>query len=60
MSIRPLVCPLNNKSDHRGAITTTFYSNYKLTIDEIILFEKLSWLPKPERKPKEDNERDIL
>ena len=56
MTIKTLVCPLNNKSTINGPITNSFYSKYKLTNEEIRLFEKLAPLPKPARhgvEPKE-------
>jgi len=53
MSIKTLKCPLNEKKKKTGPITNTFYSNYELTDEEIRLFEKLSYLPKPDRKTKD-------
>ena len=54
MAIKPLKCPLNEKSEPSGVITNTFYSKYKLTDEEIRLYEKLSYLPQPEREEETD------
>lgn len=48
MTIKTLVCPLNRKNTKSGPITNSFYSQYKLTNEEIRLFEKMAPLPKPE------------
>lgn len=59
MPIRTLKCPLNDNYKKIGPITNTFYSQYELTEEEIRLFEKLSYLPKPKikkNKKKDDSE----
>jgi hypothetical protein len=41
MAIKRLKCPLNEDHRKTGPITNTFYSKYKLTAEEILLYEKL-------------------
>ena len=55
MTIKTLKCPLNDDNQILGPITNTFYSKYKLTKDEIRLYEVLTQLHIPViPKPTED------
>lgn len=55
MPIRKLICPLNQDRRPKGPITNTFYSQYKLTEEEIRLYEQLVHLPEPTTETSNSN-----